>query len=211
MTGPNLVSGARIRVGSAATAGSATQPSRFATRGTETAVLVSSPNSTWSGTAVCLGSPPVVIADDGVRLLLIGEIYNGERVSAELAGGAAHDCDAALVLAAWRHWGRAAFRVLNGRYAVVLQDDRAGVVVVVADHAGSVPLWVRADEHGIDISTELKLLSGVTGPWAPIAGGECLPGVSGTHRVPAATALVLRGVGTGRPASAPLRTWLPPR
>jgi len=210
MPGPNLVSGARIRVGSASTAEPATRSPRFATSGTDTSVLVTSPTSTWSGTAVCLGSPPVVIDDGTIRLLLVGEIYNGDRIAAALRHGTEHDGDAALVLAAWRHWGAGAFRALNGRYAVVLEDGHSGEVVIATDHAGSVPLWIRADEQGVDVSTELKVLSGVPGASVLVAGAECLPGLSGAHRVPAATVLVMHGVGKGKPVSRPLRTWLPP-
>lgn len=164
----------------------------------------------WSGTAVCLGSPPVVIDDGTIRLLLVGEIYNGAGIVAALRHGTEHDGDAALVLAAWQHWGAGAFRVLNGRYAAILEDSHSGEVVIATDHAGSVPLWIRADEEGVDVCTELKTLSGTPGTAVPIAGAENLPGMFGAHRVPAATVLVMHGVGRGKPVSRPLRTWLPP-
>ncbi|HEY8978721.1 MAG TPA: asparagine synthase-related protein [Streptomyces sp.] len=209
MIGPNLVVGFRVRV-SWSPRHADPQAPHFAAQGHLSAVTAESAGRRLEGSAVSFGAPDTLVSDGGVHLLLAGEIYNREEVARATGdASAAHGSDATLVLAAWRHWGTAAFRLLNGRFAAVLLDG-GGRVVVATDHAGSIPLWVRADAYGIDVSTEAKALAGLPGTPLEVAGAEPLPRGAGAHRVRAGTALVLETVqGEVRTADR-LHTWTPP-
>jgi (carboxyethyl)arginine beta-lactam-synthase len=209
MDGTNVICGFRVRVGSP---GARPRPAliRFASQGREVPVL-DGRGPMWTGVAVSLGTAPTVVAADRVRLLLAGEIYNRDRVAAALGDRALEfGTDADLVLAAWAHWGVSAFRMFNGRFAALLDDQDSGVVVVATDHAGTVPLWVRADVDALDVATEIKTLVGAGPGGRRLAGAEHQPDLPGVHRVPAGTALVIRGVGSGPVVAEPVRTWTPP-
>lgn len=209
MIGPSLVVGFRARVSWSPRRAEPEAP-RFATQGHATAVTAASAGRHLEGTAVTLGAPDTLVTDDGVHLLLGGEIYNRDAVARALGDASLlHASDAALVLAAWQHWGIAAFRVLNGRFAAVLLDT-GGRIVVATDHAGSMPLWLRADAYGIDVTTEAKTLAGLPGNPLDIGGAQRLAGGAGVHRVPAGTAIVLETVQGEIRTVSHVRTWTPP-
>ncbi|MCW8097097.1 asparagine synthase-related protein [Streptomyces tauricus] len=209
MMGPNLVAGFWARV-SWSPRRAAPETPRFATQGHTSAVSAASAGRHLQGVAVSFGAPDTLVSDGGIHLLLAGEIYNRDEVAKALGNAsAAHGSDATLVLAAWHHWGMTAFRILNGRFAALLLDG-GGRVVVATDHAGSVPLWLRADAHGVDVSTEAKTLAGLPGTPLGVAGAQLLPGGTGVHRVQAGTALILETVqGEVRTANR-VYTWIPP-
>ncbi len=206
----DLLQGFRVRIG--ARAGSAdTGRRRLAVRGSLVEICDHTARPWWEGVAVALGGGYGQARADGVRVLLAGEVYNGPQVAEALGDRSlAQAPDAELVLAAWLHWGLSSLRVLNGRFALALSDERSGAVVLGTDHAGSVPLWVRADQDGLDVSTEAKVLNGDPTTALEVNGTEPVPGSGGVHRVPAGTAVLFRGLGEGRLHSAPVRTWTPP-
>ncbi|EFG04561.1 asparagine synthase-related protein [Streptomyces clavuligerus] len=217
MPGPDLVYGFRVRIGTEGRPGGGpgghSEPGsapRFAVRGTHVPVHDGTAYPLWSGTAVTLGRPPVLVADGQVRLLLAGELYNRAELTGALGGSSAALGDAELLLAAWRRWGPGAFRLLNGRFAALLTDASTGATVAATDHAGSVPLWLRADVTGLSAATEAKTLAHEPGRPLGLSGTHTAPGAAGVCRVPAGTALLLHGVGGSDITARAVRTWTPP-
>jgi (carboxyethyl)arginine beta-lactam-synthase len=209
MLGPNLVSGFSVRVAWASGPATPTAP-QFATQGHHIPVEAAYAGRTLRGTAVCLGTPAALARDGATHLLLGGEIYNREAIAGAVGNAfLTHGSDAELVLAAWLHWGISAFRILNGRFAAVILDS-GGRIVLATDHAGSFPLWVRADEYGVDVSSEAKTLARGKSLAVDVPGAQLIPRGAGVHRVPAGTALILQTVQGEVRTSSVVRTWAPP-
>ena len=166
-------------------------PARFAAVGRRLPVAAEIAGYALAGTVVTPHPTGVVapVSGDGLVVLLAGELYHRDPLI-EVVGADRAATDAELVLACCQRYGVTAFRLFNGRYAAVVLSARR--VVVATDHAGSVPVAMRHDGHGVTVATELKVLSG-----AP-----------GAHRVPAGTAMVFDLAGEAAPRA--VRTWAPP-
>lgn len=146
-------------------------------------------------------------ASDGDTLVLLaGEIYNRDEIHDTL-GTPVDASDAELVSGLFAKYGIHAFRVLNGRFAALLATG--GRLLAATDHAGSVPLYVRAEPGHVLAATEVKALTaaGSTVRGAPLPGARRVRGLPGLHQVPAGTVFDIR-VETG--AVAAHRTWTPP-
>ncbi|CAK0858127.1 unnamed protein product [Prorocentrum cordatum] len=85
---------------------------------------------------------PFVEADGLGAAVFNGEIYNHKELAAEL-GVAEGGSDGEVLLPAYRRWGPAFVRRLDGEFAAALVDFRgAGRVLLATDVFGTKPLWV---------------------------------------------------------------------
>ncbi|MER5433727.1 asparagine synthase-related protein [Streptomyces sp. NPDC002588] len=185
--------------------GRAAPSAAFATRGRHTLVGERLRLQSVDATLVHPGADASRAHSRGadVFALIAGEIYNRDEIHATL-GTRAEVSDAELLLGLFEKYGVHAFRLLNGRYAALLAaGDR---VLAVTDHAGSVPLYVRAVPGNVLAATEAKVLAAHTsaGRGAPLDGVRRLPGL---HQVPAGAVLDIR---TDTGAVGVHRTWMPP-
>ncbi|MEW2544888.1 asparagine synthase-related protein [Streptomyces sp. NPDC047002] len=139
----------------------------------------------------------------GTSLVLAGELYNREELRSLLPSGDPVG-DAELVLALFERYDLHAFRLLNGRFAILLH---AGPRVLLAtDHAGSVPLYVSVLPGRVTAATEAKALRGVAAGRA-LRAGRAVRRLPGVHQVPAGTVLET-SLGSGTCTAH--RTWAPP-
>ena len=83
---------------------------------------------------------------DGRLTVAADAILDDRAALAETLGMRAAACsDAALILAAWQHWGAEAPTHLLGDFAVAVHDAEARSLTLVRDHIGARPLyWMRA-------------------------------------------------------------------
>lgn len=175
--------GLRLGIGAAPPSGAA-----LAIAGERVPVQITAGPTTLRGEAVP-GDTGVAV-EGGLAVLLAGELHSGP-------GGAQ------LLLQTWQRYGPAALRLLQGRFAaVVLDGDR---LTLATDHAGSVPLYVRAVEGGLQVATEAKAFA--AGRSAALPGTAPVPGPAGVLRVRAGTAVT---VPLGGGPAAAIRTWRPP-
>lgn len=131
-----------------------------------------------------------VTHDGAAGLLLIGEVHDGdERLSA------------AGVMSTWRRYGIAAFRLLHGRFAVVLLDGPR--LVLVTDHVGSIPLVIAVKDDWVEIATEIKVITAQHGR-ADLPGTYAAIGAPTIRRLCAGTLLHLN-LESGRAEAH--RTW----
>ena len=89
------------------------------------------------------GAQPMVSPDGRYALSYNGEVYNFRELRAELAAAGrsfATDSDTEVVLAAYEHWGTAAFDRFNGMFALAIADTVTGRVVLARDQFGIKPL-----------------------------------------------------------------------
>ncbi|MEU8759674.1 asparagine synthase-related protein [Streptomyces sp. NPDC048659] len=189
----------------------------FATRGRHTRLTERLPGQTVDAVLVhpgadCAGAHT---AEEDTLVLLAGEIYNRDEIHDTL-GTPTDATDAELLAGLFAKYGPHAFRVVNGRYAALLATG--GRLLAATDHAGSVPLYVRAEPGHTLAATEVKALTGAGGDGgtvgaggtvrgAPIPGARRVRGLPGVHQVPAGAVLdidVAAGTVTAH------RTWVPP-
>lgn len=137
-------------------------------------------------------------------LVLAGELYNQEALRSLLPSGAGPTNDAELVLALFEHYDLHAFRLLNGRFAVLVHA--AGRVLLATDHAGSVPVYLSVAPGRVAAATEAKALRGVAAG-RTLRAARPVRRLPGVHQVPAGTVLeIALGGGT----CTAHRTWAPP-
>ncbi|RIK67511.1 MAG: asparagine synthase (glutamine-hydrolyzing) [Planctomycetota bacterium] len=95
-----------------------------------------------------------------------GAIYNHGALRDELRAAGMTFIgrgDTEVVLAAYRHWGPAAFSRLEGMWALAIYEPAAGRVVLCRDRMGIKPLHVARLGKGLAFASEIKALLAVPG------------------------------------------------
>jgi asparagine synthetase B (glutamine-hydrolysing) len=119
---------------------------------------------------------PAVSASRRAGVRFAGTLFDRTALASEL-GAAATENPADLVARACERWGAGAIEHLRGAFAVAIDDQRRGELIVARDHAGLCPVFYAT--HGGSISFAAS-------PQALVA----LPGVSRElNRVALATRL----------------------
>jgi asparagine synthase (glutamine-hydrolysing) len=98
---------------------------------------------------------------DGLIIVFNGEIYNYVELREELRrkGHAFRTAsDTEVILRAYAEWGPECVRQLNGMFAFLLYDRRAGTVLAARDHFGIKPLYVARIADGLCFASEIKAL-----------------------------------------------------
>lgn len=106
------------------------------------------------------GRQPFVSDDGEVVALVNGEIWNDGELRAELGpGGFAGRCDAEVVLHGCRAWGfERLLAKLDGMYALVVYDRRAGRAFLARDPFGVKPLYTAERAGRVLVASEAKAL-----------------------------------------------------
>ncbi|MEQ1437866.1 asparagine synthase (glutamine-hydrolyzing) [Fontimonas sp. SYSU GA230001] len=107
------------------------------------------------------GHQPLFDAQKRYALVCNGEIYNYVELRAELEALGARPLthsDSEVALHGYVHWGRDAFRRLNGMYACALYDHTADELWLVRDRLGIKPLYIARLPDRILFASELKAL-----------------------------------------------------
>ena len=106
------------------------------------------------------GRQPFVSADGDVLALVNGEIWNDAELRAELdPADFAGRCDAEVVLHGYRAWGfDGLLERLDGMYALLVYDRRAGRVFLARDRFGKKPLFVAERAGRVLVASEAKAL-----------------------------------------------------
>lgn len=112
------------------------------------------------------GAQPLWNEDGTLAIVGNNEIYNAECLRAEL-GQLGHSfrtrSDTEVVLHAYEQWGTAAFRRLNGMFAVAIADTRSGRGILARDPLGIKPLHYWTDGTRVAFASEIKALREVPG------------------------------------------------
>jgi len=100
---------------------------------------------------------------DGWVIVADARIDNGTEIRRRLNDdGSALDSDAALMLAAYRAWGDAAFERLQGDFAAALWDSNAQSLIIVRDAMGVKPLFYAQTEAGFAFASDVRTVLALT-------------------------------------------------
>jgi len=121
---------------------------------------------------------PMTDASGQVTLIFNGEIYNFRTLRTQLEVQGARfrtSGDTEVVLQGYLAWGEAVFDKLEGMYAVILLDRRAGQVLAARDPFGIKPLYLLRKGALTGLASEMRPLTRLTPPEAdPAALAELL-------------------------------------
>ncbi len=124
------------------------------------------------------GHQPMISADGQLVLVFNGEIYNYVELRQELVSLGhvfTSSGDTQVLLAAYRQWGRECLPRLNGMWAFLIYDRRAGMLFGSRDRFGVKPLYRYRTADAVFFASEIKAIraSGrYTGQpnWSRVAG-----------------------------------------
>jgi asparagine synthase (glutamine-hydrolysing) len=136
------------------------------------------------------GTPPVILPGRQVGLLADARIDNRDELLPEFRehGLLAGDSDAALLLAAWLHWGDRCLERLVGDFAFAVWDARSRRLFCGRDPLGMKPLcFARLGSGHYAVASEaqqiLLHLPQVSRRLDPVALGEYLAGISQSPQI----------------------------
>jgi len=105
------------------------------------------------------GAQPMVDPVTGNVIVSNGEIYNHRELRAELGDlDWRGTSDTETILLGYRIWGRDLLPRLRGMFAFAIYDRARRQLFVARDRFGIKPLYYVADEHGVRLGSEIKLL-----------------------------------------------------
>ncbi|HHH35284.1 MAG TPA: asparagine synthase (glutamine-hydrolyzing) [Gammaproteobacteria bacterium] len=106
------------------------------------------------------GQQPLWNEDHTILAAVNGEIYNHEELRAELSArhefSTRSDCE--VVLHLYEEHGESGLEKLNGMFAIVLWDTKAGKLLLARDRLGIKPLYYCKTAQGLVFASELKAL-----------------------------------------------------
>lgn len=105
---------------------------------------------------------PMALADETMRIVFNGEIYNYLELRHELVQAGyvfrTHS-DTEVLLASLKHWGEEALLRLNGMFAFALWDEHSRRLLVARDRFGEKPLFVgRGAFNTVIFASEMKAI-----------------------------------------------------
>ena len=107
------------------------------------------------------GHQPMLSDDGTLAIVFNGEIYNYSELREELrAAGRVFrsESDTEVLLTAWAEWGQACLPRLEGMFAFVVHDRRAGRLTCVRDAFGIKPFFYEQGDGGMIFASEQPAL-----------------------------------------------------
>jgi len=106
------------------------------------------------------GEQPIESQDANITLVCNGEIYDFERIRAELEAEGYHfktRSDSEVIIYLYERDGLDFFKHLRGEFAFLLYDKRKRIVLAVRDRFGIKPLfYTKTASGGVVFSSEIK-------------------------------------------------------
>ena len=112
--------------------------------------------------------------EPGLMVAMVGDLANGRQLAEAL--GMADDgrqSAAALLGAAYRRWGTAAFGRCRGSFSAILWDASTGAMLLISDRAGAFPLYWTNVAGQVMVSTRISAFRACK-EFAPRADAERL-------------------------------------
>ena len=110
------------------------------------------------------GHQPKSARDGDLQVVFNGEIYNYRALRKELVERGHifdSDCDSEVVARGFEQWGPAAFRRMEGMFAIAVWDRKSRRLTLARDRIGKKPLYVWPEGRSLAFASELKALAAV--------------------------------------------------
>ncbi|PYH91909.1 asparagine synthetase [Aspergillus ellipticus CBS 707.79] len=104
------------------------------------------------------GNQPFHDGDDNVHAVVNGELYDYEKIRAELAEGYdfKSDCDCEIVIALYHRYGESFLSHLRGEFSLVLWDAKKQLFIAARDRYGIKSLYYTVVDGRLLVATEMK-------------------------------------------------------
>ena len=106
------------------------------------------------------GNQPLHSANNAVHAVVIGELYDYEKLKADLVQTTGYqfssNCDSEIVLALYERYGLDFPHYLKGEFALCLYDSRRRLFIAARDRYGVKPLFWTVQKHRLLLAAEIK-------------------------------------------------------
>jgi len=113
------------------------------------------------------GHQPMSSIDEDIWIVFNGEIYNSEKLRADLKNLGhtfkTHHSDTEALIYMYRQYGRSMLKHLNGMFAFAIFDKKQKKLLVARDHYGIKPLYYSTSGNKFAFASEMKSLLAL--PW----------------------------------------------
>jgi asparagine synthase (glutamine-hydrolysing) len=107
------------------------------------------------------GHQPMSDAEETVRVVFNGEIYNFPELRRELEGfGHAFRtrCDTEVIVLGYKQWGDDVLNRLNGMFGLAIWDERKRRLVVARDAFGIKPIYYKIEDGKVSFGSEIRTI-----------------------------------------------------
>jgi asparagine synthase (glutamine-hydrolysing) len=107
------------------------------------------------------GHQPMSDADETVRVVFNGEIYNFPELRRELESFGhvfRTRCDTEVIVLGYKQWGDDVFNHLNGMFGVAIWDERKRRLVIARDPFGIKPIYYRIRDGKVSFGSEIRTI-----------------------------------------------------
>jgi asparagine synthase (glutamine-hydrolysing) len=117
------------------------------------------------------GHQPMSDAEETVRVLFNGEIYNFPELRRELEGFGhvfRTNSDTEVIVLGYKQWGDEILNRLSGMFGLAIWDERKRRLVVARDPFGIKPIYYRIDDGNVWFGSEIRtILAAAQGSFDP--------------------------------------------
>jgi asparagine synthase (glutamine-hydrolysing) len=107
------------------------------------------------------GHQPMSDAEETVRVVFNGEIYNFPDLRRELEGFG-HTfrtrCDTEVIVLGYKQWGDDVLNRLNGMFGLAIWDERKRRLVVARDAFGIKPIYYKIEDGKVSFGSEIRTI-----------------------------------------------------
>src|SRR6201987_277117 len=105
------------------------------------------------------GHQPMSDAQESIRVVFNGEIYNFPELRRELEGfghGFRTRGDTEVIVLGYKQWGDGVLNRLNGMFGLAIWDVKQRRLVVARDPFGIKPIYYRIDKSSVYFGSEIR-------------------------------------------------------
>ena len=107
------------------------------------------------------GHQPMSDAEESVRVVFNGEIYNFPELRRELESFGhvfRTRCDTEVIVLGYKQWGDDVFNRLNGMFGLAIWDERKKRLVIARDAFGIKPIYYRIQDGKVSFGSEIRTI-----------------------------------------------------
>jgi asparagine synthase (glutamine-hydrolysing) len=110
------------------------------------------------------GHQPMSDAEESVRVVFNGEIYNFPELRRELEGFGhvfRTHCDTEVIVLGYKQWGDDVLNRLNGMFGLAIWDERKQRLVIARDAFGIKPIYYKIEDGKVSFGSEIRTILAV--------------------------------------------------